>query len=930
MSVPMITVQDGTNRELEIQNNLNQSINNNNNNKITINNNNDLTPMVTNDLNVSASSEGASIIGDAEEDQESLNDDLMSTRNTINNNNDVQSIITGTTRRRSFDSVSVRRSFDSTLGTQSSRTFVYRNDTHSGSKDYSPLGNNSIDEIVLNTRRKNWLIPPTSHDIPPVILSKNDISNNWKDELKDYVKSINNEFRNYQNNKGIRNNNTTSNEQQQDNNIMFVDDTTEEELQLQEVPKFYFDKNFQLDNPRIFRQVVGNLQLHLNEKSTLDIENQRIESFNLLRDSLIDYLDDVENLLVKKISKSSQSVFNVLGDVDNIQNKVNTSINELEILKNFLNEIDKEKIEKKIISIKKIIEKTNVEKFEQTLFQIKLVLNKIDDCKKLYSNDQLEECLDLIKSIDFLIKGDKKNNKNVNEWTKNWPYNLSNLRTVPSLTETREYLTNLKIEIGGKYSLKFCDLLLIDIRKHCDSVTTHEVLSRLQGINRNNTNYMNVDDNLQIQLKDLVKKLDRCEELASAFSLYQDKLITELKNIIKIYYPRENKSNLELDKQQSTRSSSGSKLSKLIKNQTPDEFQEMIIFIFTHLSESIRRLYRQQKLLLDISLNEIMTGKTNNINEDQNAMIKQLDIRNGINEGISTVQLRVGKIINVRRDIITLMNFEHFIKLYEMVRLFIKECENVSGEFLTKYLNDTVVSLIRGYISTNGIRNIKKLKIKLANEKWIPFIVEPSIQKDVNDIVSSISIDPLDWVKVKDLSLLFEGKKNNNNTEEVADKLQDENNSNQLEKKEEVKETTKGHKKSVVVGDNTFVASEVLITSIVFIKDLLIMAMNLPSIYLSSFEKMVFDIFKNFNEYAITVTNQVLVSDQHKNLSIMGESLDCLGELIIFVQQYFNRLAANCKDFRPMSQGQYSQLSIQYQKTSEKIMLANAPPPPPI
>lgn len=926
----MITVQDGTNRELEIQNNLNQSINNNNNNKITINNNNDLTPMVTNDLNVSASSEGASIIGDAEEDQESLNDDLMSTRNTINNNNDVQSIITGTTRRRSFDSVSVRRSFDSTLGTQSSRTFVYRNDTHSGSKDYSPLGNNSIDEIVLNTRRKNWLIPPTSHDIPPVILSKNDISNNWKDELKDYVKSINNEFRNYQNNKGIRNNNTTSNEQQQDNNIMFVDDTTEEELQLQEVPKFYFDKNFQLDNPRIFRQVVGNLQLHLNEKSTLDIENQRIESFNLLRDSLIDYLDDVENLLVKKISKSSQSVFNVLGDVDNIQNKVNTSINELEILKNFLNEIDKEKIEKKIISIKKIIEKTNVEKFEQTLFQIKLVLNKIDDCKKLYSNDQLEECLDLIKSIDFLIKGDKKNNKNVNEWTKNWPYNLSNLRTVPSLTETREYLTNLKIEIGGKYSLKFCDLLLIDIRKHCDSVTTHEVLSRLQGINRNNTNYMNVDDNLQIQLKDLVKKLDRCEELASAFSLYQDKLITELKNIIKIYYPRENKSNLELDKQQSTRSSSGSKLSKLIKNQTPDEFQEMIIFIFTHLSESIRRLYRQQKLLLDISLNEIMTGKTNNINEDQNAMIKQLDIRNGINEGISTVQLRVGKIINVRRDIITLMNFEHFIKLYEMVRLFIKECENVSGEFLTKYLNDTVVSLIRGYISTNGIRNIKKLKIKLANEKWIPFIVEPSIQKDVNDIVSSISIDPLDWVKVKDLSLLFEGKKNNNNTEEVADKLQDENNSNQLEKKEEVKETTKGHKKSVVVGDNTFVASEVLITSIVFIKDLLIMAMNLPSIYLSSFEKMVFDIFKNFNEYAITVTNQVLVSDQHKNLSIMGESLDCLGELIIFVQQYFNRLAANCKDFRPMSQGQYSQLSIQYQKTSEKIMLANAPPPPPI
>ncbi|CCH62243.1 hypothetical protein TBLA_0G03060 [Henningerozyma blattae CBS 6284] len=937
MNIPAISIQDDVNRITSNSTNVTSSslTSSSSNNKVNLSSSNNFnTRTNSNDIKPIAESDNASLIGDGEE--ESLNDDIRSS--TSVNPSKINSAI-----RKSFDSVSIRRSFDSINSGRPSKTFMFNNDKHSGSEVYSPLGNNSIYEIVMNTRRKHWLAYPTTLDIPPVILSKNEINPKWRDDINAYLSSIKNEYTTFQHTNSIRylNNDLISPTDIENNNEDFKDkekfqetDEEQEELKIKQVPKFFFDKNFQLDNPRIFNQVLNGIDLNLNGTSSED-EKKRNGAFIALRDILIDYLDDVENLLVKKISKSSQRVFTVLGDVAKLQENIQLSINDLDGLVERLNKVDREKIQKKINSIKNILKMKNVEKLEQALLQVKLVLNKVDYCKTIYRQNQFEECLELIRSIDNLIKGDRDNDKLVNEWTKDWPYKLVNLRTVPSLSETREYLTNLKIEIGGKFSLQFCDLLLQDIRQYCESGTTRDVLLRLQNGTRDKR-HSEVTTQFQDEIRQLVRKLDRCEELASAFNLYQDRFITELKNIIKIYLPQETISeagsvNMDDSTTQQTKQSqsqpisSGSKLSRLIRAQTPVEFQEMLIFIFTHLSEAIRRLYRQQKLLLDIALNEITAlGKSN---ENQMAMIKQLDIRNGINEGIEIVQLRMGKIISVRREANTVIPCEFFIRVYSIIILFIKECENVSGEFLTKYLQDTITSQIRNYIKINSVRNIKTLKGLLVNEKWIPFIVQPSIQKDVNDIVSSINIDPLDWIKVRDLSLIFtkskENKTNINNLSAGTTKSSEPSIADATKESKPV-----GHKKSVVVADKTFVASETLINAITILKDTLILSINLPSSYSIDFEKMTVDVFRTFNDYVITSVNQSTASGQHRNLSIMGESEDCLAEFLLYIQQFFGRLTSSSRDFTPHSQNQYSQLQIQYQKTSERIYMANAPPPP--
>ncbi|EDO17582.1 hypothetical protein Kpol_1061p4 [Vanderwaltozyma polyspora DSM 70294] len=873
------------------------------------------------------------------DDDTSLNDDLLSI-SASNRHRDLS--------RKSVDSISVRRSFESSIGGRGSRSFGFGNGRHSGSEVYSPLGNNSIYEIVMNTRRKNWLNYPTSYDIPPVVLTKNEIDSEWKADVKKYVDSIKTEYSYFEstnnlkhmnrlekikqleaynfsntdltntNNNDIDNNNIIENEENiSDEN--YISNKRNASKEFDEVPDFYFKKGFQLDNPRTFHNVLEGLDLKLGKLDAED-ESIRNDAFIELRDRLNFYLDAVEGLLVTEISKSSHKFFHTLGNVDQIQEKVSNSINGLVMIVQKLQDVDKNEIQGKIEKLQKIIKQRNIEKLEQGLLQVKQVLIKTEECKKLYEKDEYDSCMGMINSIDDLIRGDNTKNDDVKKWTENWPHKLIDIKSVPSLSETREYLTNMRIEIGGKFSLQLCDILILDLKEYCDSVNSKESLERLQNISRDKK-YLVINSELQSSLSVLIDKLFKCEELTSAFSVYQDKAITELKSIIKIYLPQENTSPSDLENSSrpdsGKSSNSGSKLSRLIKEQTPMEFEEMLVKTFTRASEAIRRLYRHQKLLLDISLNEIMSVGQSSRNEHD--MITQLDIRNGINESIRIVQLRMGKIIAVRRDLTSQLRFDYFLAVYSICVLFIQECEAVSGEFLTRYLSEVLSAQIKHYIGTKSFRSVRTLKQKISAEKWTPFIVEPSVQKDVNDIVSSMDLDPLDWTKFLEIDPSKYDKKPQDIAEVPEVEVAVSNEPDNL--------APKGHRKSVVVADKTFVATDTLISTISMIKETLILSTNLPTSYLPYLEKECYEILKTFCE---NVT--IIVKDPAKgktNLSIMGESVDCLVEFIKIIQRLFRRLMSSSRDILQKDQQvDYIKLLQMFQSASERIYLANAPPPP--
>ena len=120
----------------------------------------------------------------ASDDASSLNDDLS---------------VLSRNRDQIRDSMSMRRSsFDSTFN-----SFSTTMHTQKHGLDYSPLVDNSIYEIVMNTRFKRWLRHPTTEDIPPVVLSKNDIKDKWDKDINQYRDDIKDEYRVYQSTNNI-------------------------------------------------------------------------------------------------------------------------------------------------------------------------------------------------------------------------------------------------------------------------------------------------------------------------------------------------------------------------------------------------------------------------------------------------------------------------------------------------------------------------------------------------------------------------------------------------------------------------------------------------------------------------------------------------------------------------------------------------------
>ena len=162
----------------------------------------------------------------------------------------------------------------------------------------------------------------------------------------------------------------------------------------------------------------------------------------------------------------------------------------------------------------------------------------------------------MIQSINFLIRGDSSSDENVQKWTKNWPFPLLDLKSVLGLVKIRKLLTFMKIEIGGKYSLRLSEILLEDLRSSYKDIDIVSVINDIQQDNIEKTRYK-FPSKFEASVKDIIAKLNDCEEVTSAFSFYEEKFTMEVKDIIKYYLPTADSSKSDssfsrVDRSQST------------------------------------------------------------------------------------------------------------------------------------------------------------------------------------------------------------------------------------------------------------------------------------------------------------------------------------------------------------------------------------------
>ncbi|KAK9450359.1 uncharacterized protein V1518DRAFT_413655 [Limtongia smithiae] len=480
---------------------------------------------------------------------------------------------------------------------------------------------------------------------------------------------------------------------------------------LSTIPSVYFSQDFKLENPRIFdvvsekseilsssasitatstaataqAQIPGIASAAQQEHST----RKSLANNAILQEKLSWYLDIVEVHLINEISKASPSFFAALGDLRNLHTETRSAVEKIEGLREDLKRVDSEQAQFGLEILRLQQRRENVQKLEQASLQIVIMMELADNAEKLWQDGSTDECWDQTLFIEEIITGTIPMAAFISEIPecKTWRYPLSDLSTVPGTTKLQEKLGILRSRVTTEYQIRFTGCLLEDLRRHVASVPTQETLDRLtrtytsSKLNRAmntpsgkgvpiNTTYMVLPENLKPQIAAHLRGLAKVGAVDSGMQRYRDAIMRDVRNLIKRNLPTNtNDDTISVSSSATGRTASTAQksatLERMLREMRPQEFESMLVDIFTGISELLRRLSVQQKLLLDIT----------------SSMDTILDISDVIMDAVDITQARTVRIINVRRDLHAYADPATFASFYNLNRMFLAECEAITGKF---------------------------------------------------------------------------------------------------------------------------------------------------------------------------------------------------------------------------------------------------------
>ena len=837
--------------------------------------------------------------------ENSSNSILSSTSNVNNktpNNNNIHPR-RGHRRTGSAISTNYRTSIDNESYILSGTFFNFANLEDQKDDIYSPLGPNSIYALTIGSdisRAKRHRAPkshvtlnggattiyhvntPTTKDIPQIQLVKlkNKVSSKELDEK--YVKTIASEYKKFessynpltedillklsQNERKSSIDSSTSSP----SSPTSIENPKELSTQLDSIPQVFQDPDFRLDDPRIFKQVLKGTTLMFDENDP----NLSITNNTELQEKLSDYLDIVEMNLVDEIAKSSDSFFSTIGDIENIQKKSTDCVTNYHTLMNKVDQLERNQSRKGLDILHKMIERRNVETLEQSLLQIQYITSLFQLANKSFTHGDYSKGLNQISAVENLLKGVDHEDITDEEIQKIYPkLNLIDLSYLPAFIHLQNDLATLKRECSKGYIDGFVELLVEDLRHHFNNVPVKDTLNRIyvnkdktKKYNSNpiNTTYLNFDETTKTTLREFVSNLAKAGSLSQAYSNYQSKFITEIKNIIKQNLPLQKLTDMS---NTSSRASpipnaepapasappkQSNALSSNIKTLTPKEFENMLSQTYAQLSECLRRLTVHQKLLLDIALTSI--PPTSDID------IMSLDITNAIHKAIELTQIRLMKVINVRLEQTGDLPIPFYFRLYSITSAYLQECEminpafafNGAGNVLSEWFNNHV----NYFVHRVHVNSVKSMINECMKENWK--ITDKSdlfvsAQIIINEFIgygeyislngsSGFSGDT--WLKDFDFYESDEQK-----TDSVEEKNGGELSSVSSSGSGSGSGSGSDYSKKLIIGEQEFLVPSLVLKILPQIKDYLVISKAFPN-YTSTIENNLLTYFKDMNSKA--------------------------------------------------------------------------------
>lgn len=530
---------------------------------------------------------------------------------------------------------------------------------------------------------------------------------------------------------------------------------------LSAVPQVYFDENFRLENPRIFDIVSERSDIIRPTSSDQpggvrqdNSSRKALASNAILQEKLSWYMDTVEVHLISSISTASSTFFAALGDLRELHSEVSDSVQKIHNIRGELARIDEEQALKGLEIIRLRKRRNNVVKLERAVKQMQTVVEGVSKAENLLAETKIGAALDQVDYVEGLMSGNDPSSADGFD-----------LRRVPALEVVETDLAHLRQKIGKAFEKNFVDTLLTDLQEHVNSVSATDTLQRFnqsfsRGMNRQSTSgarmptYTSIPDLLRNQLKEHLTNLQRAKWITSAIGSYRTTATREVKrqiaNLLPVKDDNEPDDNVGVSISSGVRSAWATAVSKL----GPLEAEELLINMYTRVSELCRRLSTQQKLLLDLTMNLGETSISGLLSPRLQGGGPDSDMAEAMTTGLSDLIAPVLEVAQSKLVILLRARDEptsHYasVDFYRYLTLnknFASECEAVSGRVSSTFLS-IVNSQTQAFVKNIHNERRTSLADTLARDKWQPKDFDERSQTILQHIIDAATSDPEWWTR---------------------------------------------------------------------------------------------------------------------------------------------------------------------------------------
>ncbi|KFG85430.1 vacuolar sorting protein [Metarhizium anisopliae] len=485
--------------------------------------------------------------------------------------------------------------------------------------------------------------------------------------------------------------------------------------------------------------------------------------------------------LIASISAASTAFFTALGSLQELHSEAADSVERIKALRKELQALDNEIAMSGLNIIQKRQRQEHLQQLRDAVQQLKHIVDSVVACECLVDNGEVEKALKCIDSLEKLIAGEPDSSQAPLK-IDGQDLPLRDLRAVTALQSVHDDLTTLRFRIGKASAARFLSLLMGDLWHHTDAVSTQEVLMRWTSASVRSRgghtqepsvipSYMSSTDGFRSELLEILTSLHRAKHLTSAASAYREAVLKEIGNLVRRSLPTSNYddndstlSSSTVSRGQLTLEEKSSSLARNLRALQPEEAEELLIKIYVSVTETLRRLTTQVKLLLDVAsslgddtgpsglryaqmespLTTPAGGRPSIAALEAQEIHKTIDIQSLLVEAVDVAQDKIVKLLRVRSEQSTHLSLIRFLRYFALNLYFTNEYKSISRQSGTA-LKTIINGQIQDFIQQHGDIEKQKLAQGMDSDQWEAKDFSEKHTAELNRILSCSIEDPAEW-----------------------------------------------------------------------------------------------------------------------------------------------------------------------------------------